>query len=92
MPYIAPEQRALLDSAIDQLVSEIVKLPIDKQDGAVNYMVTRVLHQVYEMRTQPSYFKLNRAMGVLEAAKQETYRRIVGPYEDGACERNGDVW
>jgi hypothetical protein len=68
-----------------------MQLPADKQDGAVNYTITRLLHGAYEMRTRPGYFKLNRALGVLEAAKLEIYRRIVGPFEDTAIQRNGDI-
>jgi len=39
-----------------------------------------------------SYAELNEVIGVLECAKQELYRRVVAPYEDGKAKINGDVY
>ena len=36
--------------------------------------------------------ELNAAIGVLECAKLELYRRVVAMYEDGKIKENGDVF
>lgn len=38
-----------------------------------------------------SFTRYAEVLGALEATKHELYRRHVGPYEDGAIERNGNV-
>lgn len=53
----------------------------------MNYIVTSVMKMLYK----PRYFNYNRALGVLEAIKQEYYRRVVAPYEDEKTRKNGDV-
>jgi hypothetical protein len=42
-------------------------------------------------KSKPNYQGINDILGALEGCKQEFYRRIVGPYEDEAIQRNGDV-
>lgn len=91
MPYIAPDLRPVFEESISFLAAEVSKLPIEKQDGAVNYVVTRLLHEIYGLKASPSYFVMNRAVGTLEAIKMELYRRVCAPYEDEAAQRNGDV-
>jgi broad-specificity NMP kinase len=39
----------------------------------------------------PKYHKYNAAVGVLECAKLELYRRLVSGYEDTKIIENGDV-
>ena len=56
-------------------------------DGELNYVVTRILKEVYPLR----YFHLNKAIGVLECIKQEYYRRVTAPYEDIKIQESGDV-
>jgi len=62
-------------------------MPYNRIDGELNYIITRMLKESYPLR----YFNLNRAVGVLECAKLEFYRRVVAPYEDTKIEENGDV-
>ena len=38
-----------------------------------------------------NYAACNTVIGALECAKLELYRRIIGPYEDKAIEKNGDI-
>ena len=38
------------------------------------------------------YAHLNEAIGVLECAKLELYRRVAAPYEDGKRAETGDVY
>ena len=46
----------------------------------------------YIARHELSYTSINAAVGALECAKLECYRRIAEPYEDAAKEKNGDVF
>jgi hypothetical protein len=87
VPYITPEARPELDEAMDALIDLIKALPVEEQDGALNYTVTRMLKSIYPHR----YFHFNRAIGVLECIKQEFYRVDVGPYEDVKSAESGEV-
>lgn len=87
MPYIKPEQRPALDKLVAPLVKHISELPLEDQDGSINYAVTKLIKNVYPQK----YFHFNRALGVLTAITQELYRKIVGPYEDAKIKENGDV-
>lgn len=62
-------------------------MPLEEQDGALNYAVTKILKELYP----PRYFNYNRAMGVLSSIQAEWYRRIVSPYEDKKILEAGDV-
>jgi hypothetical protein len=92
MPYIAPDDRRLLDPAIDDLVRAVHERA-DARDGAfegyLNYAVTRLALGVIPERR---YASIARVTGVLENVKQEFYRRYAGPYEDEQIERSGDVY
>jgi len=37
------------------------------------------------------YFTIARVTGVLQNVSQEFYRRMAGPYEDDAIQKNGDI-
>ncbi|QQS18335.1 hypothetical protein IPL68_07040 [Candidatus Saccharibacteria bacterium] len=88
MPYVQQDMRKDLDPTIQLLIEKLAALPLDKQDGALNYTITRLLHGVYQPE---SYFTYNRSMGVLSSAQAEWYRRRVAPYEDRKISENGDV-
>ena len=87
MPYIKKIQRPQLDSLINPLLKHLQSLPVEEQDGALNYSVTTIIKNLYPKR----YFHLNRALGVLSAITLELYRRVIGPYEDEKIKENGDV-
>jgi hypothetical protein len=87
MPYIKQDQRPQSDAAIEPLLTHIQSLPMEEQDGALNYAVTRIIKSVYPKK----YFHYNRALGVLSAIAHELYRHIIGPYEDEKIIENGDV-
>lgn len=58
--------------------------------GELNYLITeRVLDFLPE---SPRYADFNAAIGALECAKLELYRRMVAEYEDEKREANGDVY
>jgi len=62
---------------------------MDKRWGLLNYMVTELVG--YAWGTSIGYNEFNSAIGALEAAKLEMYRRALGPYEDKKKNENGDV-
>jgi len=87
MPYIRQEKRPLYKEEIESLVRKLEEQPLTEQDGDLNYVVTSIMKMLYK----PRYFNYNRALGVLEAIKEEYYRRVVAPYEDEKIRENGDV-
>jgi hypothetical protein len=58
--------------------------------GELNYAITKLL--IDFIGPDRRYEKFNAAVGALESAKLEFYRRMVVPYEDGKIEDNGDVY
>lgn len=87
MPYIKQSQRTPIDKHIAPLLEHLKSVPVEEQDGALNYAVTKILHEVYPVK----YFHINRVLGVLSAIAREYYRRVVAPYEDRKIDENGDV-
>ena len=78
MPYIKPEIRTKYEKVLDELIGILKSLPVEKVDGELNYVVTKILKETCSVR----YFNINRAVGVLECIKLEFYRRVAAPYED----------
>lgn len=87
MPYIKPERRAHLDCAIEELQAELAGL--GNEEGDLNYAISRLIGAAFE--GTPKYRTIARMTGVLENVKSEFYRRVAGPYEDKAIEKNGDI-
>jgi len=81
------EDRKKYEEVLEKLIDLLKSQPIERIDGELNYVITRILKESYPLR----YFNLNRAMGVLESAKLEFYRRVVAPYEDIKIKESGDV-
>lgn len=79
MPYVETHRRRLLDLGNDP-----------RTPGELNYVITRIVAEYLGMNARYSSF--NEAIGVLECAKQELYRRVVSPYEDRKLSENGDVY
>lgn len=59
--------------------------------GQLNYKITQEIWEYIRDMGQ-SYTTYNDVIGVLECAKLELYRRMIGPYEDKKKEENGDVY
>lgn len=79
MPYISPQDRHELATREPATAGEL------------NYLITRLVARYIERRGE-RYSVLNEAVGVLECAKLELYRRLAAPYEDGKIRENGDVY
>lgn len=88
MPYIPSEDRPQYQEALTELAMLIPK-DRTKRCGHMNYIVSLLIEKVYgkEMR----YCDYNEVCGVLSCIKDELYRRKVGPYEDKAILKNGDL-
>lgn len=87
MPYIKKEQRTVVDKEIKALADAIRSAGKENRAGIMNYSISCLLKNLYELR----YSEINEAIGMLECAKQEYYRRVAGPYEDKKIKENGDV-
>lgn len=85
MPYIHPDQRFVLDSYLNSL------LELNLNEGQLNYIITKLLDN-FIIENKLCYTNLNSAIGILECAKMELYRRLVAPYEDIKIKENGDVY
>lgn len=83
MPYISKDKRVGKCDEIVQLMKDF-NIQID---GELNYILYRFIKET----TEPGYNRYKNAIGELECCKLEIYRRLVGPYEDEAKLRNGDV-
>jgi hypothetical protein len=88
MPYITKAERetwsAVLLPLTDRIRNNIVT------PGALNYLITRIVDEA--IGPEHRYDALNAAIGALEAAKLELYRRVVAPYEGSKMAINGDVY
>ena len=87
LPYVKPENRVKYEKILGELIDVLKSLPAEEVDGELNYVVTKILKQVYPLR----YFHINKAIGVLECVKLEFYRRVAAPYEDKKMKESGDV-
>lgn len=81
MPYIGKALRKTLDTG---------SLPATA--GELNYVITRTVDRYIERGGGLNYSAINEAIGALECAKLELYRRLAAPYEDAKAEQNGDVY
>lgn len=80
MPYLPIAERNNLDNGRKAL-----------KGGELNYQISKLLNDYFAMRGL-NYSVVNEAVGALECAKLEMYRRIAGPYEDKKMGENGDVY
>ena len=88
MPYIKPELRKDLDGPIEEVIKILDWMGEDLIDGAMNYAITKLIRSQYN---NGKYSEYNSAIGVLECAKLELYRKAIGPYEDIKLIENGDI-
>jgi len=82
MPYIKQLDREILTPVSHAPAST---------SGELNFQITRLV-QSYLGNSLGNYAAFNDAVGALECAKLELYRRMVAPYEDQKIQENGDVY
>jgi hypothetical protein len=89
MPYIKEERRTHLIKhnglGLDIKTREITS------PGELNFVITSVINDYLEGAAL-NYTAINDAIGVLECAKLELYRRVAAAYENKKIEQNGDVY
>lgn len=85
MPYIKRQDR---DKFVD-FVTAMEKLEMASA-GELNYLITMLTHRYLNQKPE-SYAMYNDAIGALEGAKLELYRRHVASYENDKIRENGDV-
>lgn len=85
MPYIKQEDRDKLKPLVDAMESTEIKTP-----GELNYLLTLLTHRFLNQKPE-SYQEYNDAIGALEGAKLELYRRHIASYENDKIKENGDV-
>lgn len=85
MPYISKERRKEFEALTDLIQVSPAATP-----GDLNYLIT-VLVKTFIRSQFPSYQSYNDALGALEGAKLELYRRKIASYEDLKISENGDV-
>ncbi|MEJ2696961.1 MAG: hypothetical protein P8013_09970 [Candidatus Sulfobium sp.] len=81
MPYIEIDARKRLESGNRPQTA-----------GELNYLITKLVDDYLLEKGEIRYGHLNEAIGVLECAKLELYRRIAAPYEDRKLLQAGDVY
>ena len=97
MPYIVKEKREQVDTQLGYLIDAITETSrgdVYILPGILNYCITVLIKSTYRLVTgkaKLSYADHNSAVGMLECAKQEFYRRNTAPYEDEKALENGDV-
>lgn len=84
MPYIDPDRREDIARHLPPVLWEI------ETEGELNFTITYLIDAF--LGPVPNYAAYNAAIGVLECAKLELYRRLVAPYEDKKILENGDVF
>ena len=91
MPYIPQERRQELYPLISVVAGEIraaVESGIGKRGGEVNFVICSLVDMLYDR----NYTELSAAIGDVECAKLEVYRRVLGNYEDQKIIEHGDVF
>lgn len=81
MPYVNPSAR-----------ERLARGGAPQDAGELNYAISRLVDDYLNARGGVRYAHLNEAIGVLECAKLELYRRVAAPYEDRKCAENGEVY
>ncbi len=82
MPYIRSDHRMAIDCGDSP-----------KTPGELNYAITQLVRKfLYGGAQPPGYTDFNDAIGALECAKLELYRRKIAPYEDQKIVENEDVY
>ena len=89
MPYINLGNRVALDPIIDGLLNRLASLECRK--GDVNYCVTRIILEALRPSTGWDYHSLSDCVSVARDVADEIHRRLLGPYEDKAVRKNGDI-
>ena len=82
MPYIKQDDRKVMDLVVKTMVDADVRA-----NGDLNY----ILYAFCKRHIDLNYNSLKNYIGELRQCATEIERSILGPYEDEAKKRNGDI-
>jgi hypothetical protein len=82
MPYIKQEMRNKMDHVVKAMIDANLLI-----NGDLNY----ILFTYCKRCIAPSYNNYKNFLGELRQCATEIERKILGPYEDKAIEKNGDI-
>ena len=85
MSYIKKEERERLNPLIELLDGQDIRSAEE-----LSYLITMMLHKYLNQKPE-SYQMYNDAIGALECAKMELYRRHVSLLENDKIKDHGDV-
>lgn len=85
MPYIKQELKDKFKT-----IEIFLETIFPSNSGELNYLFTLIIDQY--CKSSLRYSSINDAIGALEGAKLEFYRRVVAGYEDLKITENGDVY
>ena len=95
MPYINKHLRAILDPAIDKVLSRVRQVEQDVvRPGILNYVISRIVSETVHNNhwgNDWSYNEIAEVVSAFDCAKLEFYRRVAAPKEDEAIRKNGDI-
>ena len=89
MPYVNRSIRAEFRpylGPLETFIGERGMMP-----GELNYLITCLVDDYLRVEGL-TYSTINTVIGALECAKQEAYRRVAAPYEDGKRAKHGEVY
>ena len=84
MPYLKEDDQVFFDANLQQLLEEI------NTPGDLNFIICTLTRKLAR-KLGDNYAAHNAALGAIECAKLEYYRRIIAPYEDIKIKENGDI-
>lgn len=87
MPYIDQKTRDELEPSLKPLLD---KIGINTKKGELTYILYSIALKYLNTHGR-SYQNISETVSSLADAENEMRRRILGPYEDQAIERNGDI-
>ena len=91
MPYIKVGERQIIDDDLDVLCGDLGDCMPKVDPGELNYVITRLVAKCMKPDDGWSYSSLSAARAIFRDAHDEFTRRLMDPYEDAACRRNGDI-
>jgi len=80
MPYLKIEQRIKISDDSRNI----------KEPGDLNFAICCMVNSFLKNNGK-NYKSINAAVGAIECAKLEIYRRLAAPYEDDKIDENGDI-
>ena len=91
MPYIPKTRRKEYEKAISRIVYFLTNVEENDAKGELNYIIFSIIKRYIDEKGLRYFRAQDFIGGTLTCCQMELYRRILGPYEDKAIEKNGDV-